>query len=204
MTGWEIAGWLGNGCFFARVVVQWVGVEVRRHDMPPAAYWWLSLGGALLVGGYALSREAIVLLPSFFVTGAIYARNLRMRTAGDRAQPLAAMTAPAVGLAAAAILVAAAWIQLGRADESLLWLGAAIVGQSIWGTRFLVQWWMSERAGRSHFPAAFWWMTLAGSLFNIGYALHLRDTVLVVGYALTPLYPIRNLWLQRSDIDVAT
>ena len=46
---------------------------------------------------------------------------------------------------------------------SAVWLGIGFLGQTTFSLRFLVQWWRSERAGRSVVPLAFWyprqWMT---------------------------------------------
>jgi lipid-A-disaccharide synthase-like uncharacterized protein len=57
---------------------------------------------------------------------------------------------------------------------------------------------LSERAGRSHFPPAFWWLSLAGNGFLLAYALHLRDPVFVLGYLPGPLIQARNLVLARD------
>jgi lipid-A-disaccharide synthase-like uncharacterized protein len=56
---------------------------------------------------------------------------------------------------------------------------------------------LSARAGAT--PAAFWWISLVGNVLMLGYALHLRDPVFVLGYLPGPLIQARNLVLaQRS------
>ena len=81
--------------------------------------------------------------------------------------------------------------------EPAHWVLVALAGQTVWSTRFLLQWWYSERTGRHDFPPMFWWYSLAGSGFNIAYTLHLGDVTLLASYALTPLYPVRNLMLAQ-------
>jgi lipid-A-disaccharide synthase-like uncharacterized protein len=195
----EWVGWLGNACFGSRVLVQWVYVERVRARAAPRIFWLLSLLGSVLLGAYALERGVWVLLVGFAVNGLIYLRNLRLGVASENARPLE--RPQAILLAAASLL---ALIGAGLANvvfagnESWAWVGVAVVGQSIWSSRFVVQWWVSERTRRSHFPPAFWALSLAGNGLLLAYALHLWDAVLVAGLALAPIVQIRNLWLTRA------
>ena len=43
-----------------------------------------------------------------------------------------------------------------------LWKIVGIVGQVVFGMRFIVQWLVSERAGRSVIPVAFWYLSVGG------------------------------------------
>jgi lipid-A-disaccharide synthase-like uncharacterized protein len=76
------------------------------------------------------------------------------------------------------------------------WLAVAVVGQTIWSGRFLVQWWMSERRRESHFPIAFWWLSLLGNALLLAYAIHLQDPVYVAGFCIGPIVQVRNLMLS--------
>jgi lipid-A-disaccharide synthase-like uncharacterized protein len=42
---WQIIGFLGQGLFFSRLLVQWIASERRRASTVPAAFWALSLAG---------------------------------------------------------------------------------------------------------------------------------------------------------------
>ena len=53
--------------------------------------------------------------------------------------------------------------------EAIGWLGNAF-----YFTRFLVQWLLSERAGESVAPRAFWWLSAAGAVTLGGYAAFYR------------------------------
>ena len=59
-----------------------------------------------------------------------------------------------------------------------------------------MQWYASERAGESHFPRSFWYLSLAGNVLLLAYACHLADPVYIAGYVLGPLVQVRNLMLS--------
>ncbi|RME93949.1 MAG: hypothetical protein D6766_07125 [Verrucomicrobia bacterium] len=73
---WKAVGWLGNVTFFSRFVVQWLATERRRQVTVPAAFWWLSLTGALLLFSYALYRRDSVFIFAYAFTWIPYVRNL--------------------------------------------------------------------------------------------------------------------------------
>ena len=65
---WEVVGWLGNAVFSTRFFVQWYATEKRKQVVVPAGFWWLSLGGSLLLLAYALfsQRSAVFILAYAF------------------------------------------------------------------------------------------------------------------------------------------
>ena len=73
----------------------------------------------------------------------------------------------------------------------------AFLGQSLFGSRFVVQWYASERSGDAHFPASFWWLSLSGNLLLLAYVVELGDPVFIAGFLPGPLVQARNLWLLR-------
>ena len=79
------------------------------------------------------------------------------------------------------------------------WLVLGFVGQSLFFSRFLVQWLASERAGRSVVPVAFWWLSLCGSALLLAYAVHRADPVFIAGQACGSLVYLRNLQLVRRE-----
>jgi lipid-A-disaccharide synthase-like uncharacterized protein len=80
---------------------------------------------------------------------------------------------------------------------SPLWFALGMLGQAVFFSRFLVQWIASERAGRSYVPLAFWWLSLAGSMLLLAYAIHRKDPVFVLGQAFGWVVYARNLMLIR-------
>lgn len=189
------AGWLGQACFFSRFFVQWLASERAKSPVVPRSFWWLSLGGAVLMSAYALGRGTDLLLFGFAVGGAIAARNLlltRTRTCFDLR-----WFAPIALVFLAGLL----WSELADGElaqaGSRSWLAVGVLGQILWTARFPLQWILSERAGRSHFPPVFWWLSLLGNGLLLAYALHLGDPVFVLGYLPGPLIQARNLVLAQ-------
>jgi lipid-A-disaccharide synthase-like uncharacterized protein len=77
------------------------------------------------------------------------------------------------------------------------WKIVGLIGTFIFGTRFILQWVASERAGRSVIPTSFWIVSACGSLCLLSYfAIYQRDSVGVLSNLFPlPIY-LRNLYLQ--------
>ena len=58
-----------------------------------------------------------------------------------------------------------------------------------------MQWFASERRGRSHIPIAFWYLSLVGGVMTFVYALLKHDLVFMLRQALGLVIYIRNLML---------
>jgi lipid-A-disaccharide synthase-like uncharacterized protein len=82
-------------------------------------------------------------------------------------------------------------------SDSPLWLAIGLAGNAAFFARFLVQWVASERAGRSYVPVAFWYLSIAGSLILLAYAIHRRDPVFTLAFLPNCLVYVRNLVLLR-------
>lgn len=83
--------------------------------------------------------------------------------------------------------------------DSSLWLALGLVGNAIFASRFFVQWMASERAGTSTVPVAFWYLSIAGSLVLLVYAIHLENIVFTLAYLPNVAIYVRNLVLIRRN-----
>lgn len=82
--------------------------------------------------------------------------------------------------------------------EWSVWKAVGWLGNAVFSSRFLVQWYATEKLKRVVVPTAFWWLSLAGSLLLLSYALfHQRDSVFIFAYAFTWVPYIRNLVIHR-------
>jgi len=81
----------------------------------------------------------------------------------------------------------------------LPWLVVGFLGQALFTARFLVQWLMSERKGRSVVPVHFWFLSLGGSAILLTYAIYRLDPVFIVGQAFGGVVYVRNLMLLRRE-----
>ncbi len=75
---WELFGLLGEGLFFARLIVQWVHSERARRPVLPVAYWYMSLVGSFILVAYAFHKQSFVFLLPQFIGIPMYARNLQL------------------------------------------------------------------------------------------------------------------------------
>ncbi len=76
-----------------------------------------------------------------------------------------------------------------------IWLGIGFFGQSLFFSRWVIQWIASERKAESQMPLAFWYMSLGGGLIVFVYAIHRRDPVFIVGQGTATFVYLRNLML---------
>lgn len=83
------------------------------------------------------------------------------------------------------------------------WIAVGLLGQLLFTSRFLVQWIASERAGRSTVPEVFWWLSIAGGMVLLAYAVMRRDQVFIFGQAVGLLVYVRNLLLIQRVRDCA-
>ena len=84
--------------------------------------------------------------------------------------------------------------------EEMIWLGIGFSGQSLFFSRWLLQWFVSERKAESQIPVSFWYMSLIGSVIVLAYALHRVDPVFIAGQSVGTLVYVRNLILiHRSQ-----
>jgi lipid-A-disaccharide synthase-like uncharacterized protein len=76
-----------------------------------------------------------------------------------------------------------------------IWATIALVGQVVFGGRFVLQWIVSEYKKRSHVPTSFWFVSLVGSLILLSYSIHIKNPVFMLGFSLNTLIYIRNIHL---------
>ncbi len=75
---WVILGLSGQLLFSFRFLVQWIVSEKRRESVIPIAFWYLSLGGSLILLAYALYRQDLVFVLGQSTGSFIYIRNLML------------------------------------------------------------------------------------------------------------------------------
>ncbi|HEX8169171.1 MAG TPA: lipid-A-disaccharide synthase N-terminal domain-containing protein [Thermoanaerobaculia bacterium] len=85
-----------------------------------------------------------------------------------------------------------------------LWLAFGLLGQLLFGSRFIVQWISSERRKASHIPVMFWYLSLSGGIVTTVYAIHRRDPVFIIGQGAGLIVYVRNLMLINRAQSSAT
>jgi lipid-A-disaccharide synthase-like uncharacterized protein len=75
-----------------------------------------------------------------------------------------------------------------------VWLILGFIGQAMFTMRFIVQWIASEKKKESVIPVAFWYLSLAGGLVILFYAIHRMDPVFILAYLPGNFIYLRNLY----------
>jgi lipid-A-disaccharide synthase-like uncharacterized protein len=87
--------------------------------------------------------------------------------------------------------------QLFGIDWSV-WKVVGWLGNIVFSSRFIVQWYATEKLKRVVVPTAFWWQSLVGSLLLLSYGLfHAHDSVYIFSYAFNWIPYIRSLIIHR-------
>jgi lipid-A-disaccharide synthase-like uncharacterized protein len=73
---WVALGFIAQGLFFMRFLVQWIASERRRRSVVPLAFWYFSVGGGLTLLAYAIYRRDPVFILGQGAGLFVYARNL--------------------------------------------------------------------------------------------------------------------------------
>jgi len=73
---WVLLGFFAQAFFTARFAVQWIASERAGKSVVPLAFWWLSIGGGLLLLLYALYRKDPVFIAGQGFGVFVYLRNL--------------------------------------------------------------------------------------------------------------------------------
>jgi lipid-A-disaccharide synthase-like uncharacterized protein len=75
------------------------------------------------------------------------------------------------------------------------WLVFGVAAQLLFTARFIVQWIVSERLGKSVVPLAFWFLSMGGGVMLLIYGLVRREPIIIMGQALAVFIYMRNLML---------
>lgn len=74
---WLVIGFLGQGLFSARFIIQWLQSERLKKSVIPQAFWYFSMAGGLTLLAYAIHREDPVFILGQATGLIIYFRNLQ-------------------------------------------------------------------------------------------------------------------------------
>lgn len=192
-------GFLAQGFFSARILVQWIMSEKARKSLSPAIFWILSIAGSYIFCLYGWLRDDFAIILGQVISYYIYLWNLRAKGVWKKVplifRIILALT-PVVAVFCMAGDAREVIDRFFRNEDVPLWLllfGSA--GQVLFTLRFIYQWLYSRRNGESQLPAGFWIISLAGSLTIVSYGIMRQDIVLIVGQSFGLVAYIRNLML---------
>lgn len=190
-------GFLAQGLFGARSVVQWYLSEREGRVVSPTLFWVFSLCGSALFLIYGLIREDAVILLGQTISFYIYVRNLQLKKVWSQLylffQILVLIIPP--------LILGIAFFQhlnFKTSDESylLIWIGVA--GQLMLNCRYLYQWYFSEKSKESILPLGFWIISVVASVMVVTYSFYKQEPVLLIAQSLGILVYARNIILYRN------
>ena len=73
---WVVVGFVAQGLFTARFLVQWIASERAGRSVIPLTFWLFSIGGGLMLLIYALYRKDPVFIAGQAFGVFVYMRNL--------------------------------------------------------------------------------------------------------------------------------
>ena len=79
--------------------------------------------------------------------------------------------------------------------EFTWWSLIGYVGNLVFASRFIVQWYASEKLKQSVIPIQFWYLSIVGSILSLAYAIHVGKMPIILGFAFPTVVYIRNLML---------
>lgn len=196
-------GFLAQGFFSARTIVQWLMSERARRVLSPTVFWVLSIIASYLMCIYGWLRDDFAIVLGQCISYYIYLWNLNIKGVWKKVPLIFRIILLATPVVAAAFMLAnSAEIieKLFRNEDIPLWLVIyGCSGQILFTLRFIYQWYYSRRVGESELPAGFWIISLTGSLLIVSYALIRRDPVLIIGQSFGLVAYIRNLCILHKQ-----
>ena len=195
-------GFVAQGFFSARMLLQWILSEKRHEIVSPVVYWVCSLAGSILLFFYGCLRNDFSIVLGQLISYYIYIWNLDIKGVWPKIPLAARVVLFALPIAAVAYLLGDAEHYITsffHNDKIPLWLiiyGSA--GQVIFTLRFIYQWYYSYRRHRSILPVGFWIISLLGSGIIVSYAIFRLDPVLIIGQSVGFITYTRNIMIGVS------
>ena len=78
LNWWAIVGFAGQTVFFCRFLLQWLHSERVKRSEIPIGFWFLSMGGGLIMLVYVVHLADAVLIIGQLTGLFVYARNLHL------------------------------------------------------------------------------------------------------------------------------
>ncbi|WP_339901765.1 lipid-A-disaccharide synthase N-terminal domain-containing protein [uncultured Cyclobacterium sp.] len=209
MKNWPLLGigFLAQGLFSARFLIQLVKSEKAGKVLSPVIFWQLSLMASFLLLVYGTFREDMVIVGGQLIGYYIYIRNLQILNAWKAFTTTLRLVFLLLPLFFLLYLLFVAhydfFILVNNPEISKVLLTWGTFGQAIFTLRFVVQWRHAEKKRKAEFPLAFWYISLVGALLIASYAIYRKDSVLFIGQAFGIIVYLRNLMINSGKVNLS-
>ncbi|MCH5240061.1 MAG: lipid-A-disaccharide synthase N-terminal domain-containing protein [Muribaculaceae bacterium] len=196
-------GFLAQGFFSARILVQWILSERARRVLSPSLFWILSIAGSFLLCVYGWLRNDFAIILGQLISYYIYIWNLNIKGVWKELPAILRtiiFITPFIAIGFALSDFETNFSNLFNNEDIPLWLLIyGSLSQILFTLRFIYQYIYSSARNTSLLPAGFWILSLAGSLCIVTYGLIRHDIVLIVGQSFGLVAYIRNLMILRNQ-----
>jgi lipid-A-disaccharide synthase-like uncharacterized protein len=86
LNPWVVFGFFGQFVFFMRFILQWITSEKKHQVVVPMSFWWLSIGGSILILIYSIHIKDIVFATAQVASLFIYVRNMMLQNSFTKNQ----------------------------------------------------------------------------------------------------------------------
>lgn len=189
-------GFIAQGLFASRFIVQWLKSEKVGRVITPVLFWQISLVASFLLIIYSILAQDLPVLLGQAIGYYIYVRNLRLKRAWRILPKYFRYFVIAFPFMAGLWLIFGGQYSLkGIWDHHdnmtlLIW---GTIGQLIFSSRFIYQWFYSEKIKRSVLPLGFWLISIVGALFISVYAFYMELYPIIMGHVFGLFIYTRNI-----------
>ena len=81
------------------------------------------------------------------------------------------------------------------AFNEFIWVAFGTLGQLVFFSRWIIQWFSSEKKQSSVIPVAFWWCSLSGGIITLIYAKHIGSFPFMLAQGIGIIVYSRNIIL---------
>ena len=84
-------------------------------------------------------------------------------------------------------------------SDGIWWFIFGLAGQLAFMGRFIIQWIVSEKKGKSVMPVFFWYLSLVGATMLLVYFIKRGEAVGAIGQSIGWLVYVRNIMLVHKE-----
>ncbi|MCH4181994.1 MAG: lipid-A-disaccharide synthase N-terminal domain-containing protein [Prevotella sp.] len=198
-----VIGFIAQGFFSARMLIQWILSERAKKVVSPNLYWICSLAGSILLFVYGWMRHDFAIILGQLISFYIYIWNLDIKKIWRQVPLLLRIVIEALPLIAISFMLSDVsrffhnFLHNDLIPLPLLIWGS--VGQIIFTLRFIYQWFYSYHRHESVLPVGFWIISLIGCSIIVSYGVFRLDPVLILGQSVGFFTYFRNIALCRKE-----
>lgn len=196
-------GFVAQGFFSARMLIQWILSEKAKRVVSPNAYWICSLAGSILLFAYGWLRDDFAIIFGQIISYYIYIWNLDIKGIWHRVPRACRIGIASLPFLAFGMMLhdipafVGSFLRNDAVPLPLLVWGSA--GQAIFTLRFVYQWYYSYRRHESILPVGFWVISLVGCSIIVSYGAFRLDPVLILGQSVGFVTYTRNIILYKKN-----